>query len=84
MLPWPNCQHYKNNTKAFINFGGDFNAPNIDWESGFTTPDCRNKESCEKLINTFNKFNLTQMQQQLTEIYSGSLLYEQTGARKIT
>ena len=42
----------KNNRKAFMNLGGDFNALGIDWESRFTTPECWNKESREKLINT--------------------------------
>ena len=37
-------------------------APGIDWDSCFITPECRNIDAFEKLVDTFNKFDLTQMQ----------------------
>ena len=37
----------RNNTKATITIGGDFNAGGIDWTSYTTTPECRQKSISE-------------------------------------
>ena len=61
----------KNDPRAFVSIGGDFNAPGVDWDSCFITPECRNIEACD----TFNKFDLTQMQMQPTREKSIMDLY---------
>ena len=58
----------RNNTKTTITTGGDFNAGGIDWTSYTTTPECRQKSICEKVIDIFNKHGLTQLQESATRM----------------
>ena len=56
----------KNNPNALIAVGGDFNAGGVEWEKHIVTSECRDKNSCTALIDTFNKFSLSQLQRSPT------------------
>ena len=64
VISWKNhCMRFKQSLTTNLEpLGGDFNAP--DWHSCFTTHECRNIDACGKLVDTFSKFDLTQMQTQ--------------------
>ena len=56
----------KNNTKSTILIGGDFNADGIDWDAGLVKSDCEKVGVCNKVIEIFDKFHLTQLQKSPT------------------
>ena len=56
----------KKNPNALIAVGGEINASGVDWKEHIVTSECRDKNSCSALIDTFNKFSLTQLQRSPT------------------
>ena len=56
----------KNNSNATIILGGDFNAPDINWESGHTFNFSKAKPLHERLIEIFQDHHLTQLQRDPT------------------
>lgn len=57
-------QKIKNNPKAIIMLGGDFNARDIDWAKGVVFQDSEKKKLHEKLLEVVSETSLTQQQHQ--------------------
>ena len=53
---------YKNNAKASLVIAGDFNAGDIDWELCSVKTGSPKPTICQKVIDIFEDFDLTQMQ----------------------
>ena len=56
----------KNNTKAAVVIAGDFNAGDINWDSYSVQETSTKKSICQKVIDIFNYFGLTQLQKSPT------------------
>ena len=58
------------NPNALIAVGSDFNAGGVGLEKHKITIECHDENSCITLIDTFNKFSLTQLQRSPTRDYA--------------
>ena len=56
----------RNNSKYTVMLGGDFNAPNIDWDTGIVPDSTNNRLMKEKLVTVLAEAGLTQMQRDPT------------------
>ena len=56
----------RNNDRASLILGGDFNARDIDWNSHTVKPESTIKPLCEKILSVFADFNLDQLQREPT------------------
>ena len=52
----------RNNTKATIIVAGDYNTGDIDWDLCHVNANSSKNLICQKLIDTFNEYGLTQLQ----------------------
>ena len=56
----------RNNSKYTVMLGGDFNAANIDWDTGIVPDSIDNRLMKEKLVTVLAETGLTQMQRDPT------------------
>ena len=56
----------RNNDRASLILGGDFNARDIDWNTHTVKPESTIKPVCEKVLSLFGDFNLDQFQREPT------------------
>ena len=56
----------RNNSKYTVMLGGDFNAANIDWDTGIVPDSTDNRLMKEKLVTVLAEAGLTQMQRDPT------------------
>ena len=73
----------RNNNRASMILGGDFNACDIDWNTHTVEPESTIKPLCEKVMSVFAEFNLGQLQSPLGEKCIGLHMYKQTRFSKI-
>ena len=58
------------NSKSTVILAGDFNCPDIDWDSSSVKSGCKIVSVSEKLLQISSKFGLTQMQKESTRLTS--------------
>ena len=61
-------QRTKNSKNAIVILGGDFNAPNIDWDTGTITEGSRDKKMHETVVTTLRDNHLSQVQREPTRL----------------
>ena len=58
----------RNNPRASIVIGGDFNAGDINWETCSVSPGSNKPSICQKVIDILNEYELTQLQKSPTHM----------------
>ena len=58
------------NSKSTVILAGDFNCPDIDWDSSSVKTGCKLVSVSEKLIRISSKYGLSQMQEESTRLTS--------------
>ena len=61
-------ENHNKKANCTILLDGDFNVPDIDWETPATKPGCRHKGLCDKLIEVTSDYHLEQVQQKPTRL----------------
>ena len=61
---------FKNNNNITFMLGGDFNAGDIDWDTGTVLDNSSNKKVNEQVVSLQETYGLVQMQREPTRIYN--------------